>query len=329
MDWQGAKVLVTGAGGFIGSHLVEKLVDLGARVRGFIRYNSRNDWGWIEEVPPKVKKEIEIILGDLRDSETVRSATREVDVIFHLGALIGIPYSYTRPREVVETNVMGSLNVLSAAKDFKVRKIVHTSTSEVYGTAQYVPIDESHPLLGQSPYSASKIGADKLAESFYRSYDLPVTIIRPFNTYGPRQSSRAVVPTIVTQALTQDKVFLGSLHPTRDLTYVEEVVDGFIKIAECDRCLGEVINIGSGFEISVGELVKKISSLMKKKVRVISDPKRVRPLESEVERLIADNSKARELLGWKPTVSLDEGLSRTIRWIKENLGRYKTNIYAV
>lgn len=289
MDWKRKTVLVTGAGGFIGSHLTEKLVDSGAKVRAFVRYNSRNDWGLIGTLPAHTKEKIEVIMGDLRDPETIRSVMKDVDAVFHLGALIAIPYSYIHPREVVETNIMGTLNILNAAKEYKPEKIIHTSTSEVYGTAQYVPIDEKHPLQGQSPYSASKIGADKLAESFYRSYDLPITTLRPFNTYGPRQSARAVIPTIITQALAQNEILLGSLEPTRDLSYVDDVVDGFIKAWESERSIGEVINIGSGFEISINDLANKIISLIGKKVNIVSDSKRIRPQKSEVERLMADN----------------------------------------
>lgn len=329
MQWSEKRVLVTGAGGFIGSHLTEKLANLGAKVRAFIRYNSRNDLGMFELLPSDIKEKIEIVMGDLRDSETMRDTIEDVDIIFHLGALIAIPYSYIRPKEVVETNIMGTLNVLSASKSFGVEKVIHTSTSEVYGTAKYVPIDEKHPLQGQSPYSASKIGADKIAESFYRSYTLPVAIARPFNTYGPRQSARAVIPTIISQALANDKIYLGSLHPTRDLTYIEDTIDGFIKIAESERSIGEVINIGSSFEISIGDLATKIASLINKKVEVISDPERIRPQDSEVERLWADNSKAKELVYWQPSVSLEEGLDRTIEWMKSNLENYKANIYNV
>ena len=329
MNWKAKSVLVTGAGGFIGSHLAEELVDKGARVRCFVRYTSRNDWGFIDRLPSDIKKKMEVILGDLRDPDAVCRATKDSDVVFHLGALISIPYSYIHPREPVETNVLGTLNVLMAAKEYGVKKIVHTSTSEVYGTAQYVPMDEKHPLQGQSPYSASKIGADKIAESFYRTYDLPVAIIRPFNTYGPRQSARAVVPTIITQALMKEKVVLGSLHPTRDLTYVRDTVDAFIEVAESPKSIGEIINIGSNFEISIGDLAKKILALMDKKVKIVSDPSRVRPEDSEVERLWCNNAKAKELLGWKPKTSLDEGLKWTIAWIKENLDLYKPEFYII
>jgi len=329
MDWKRKTVLVTGAGGFIGSHLTEKLVGLGAKVRAFVRYNSRNDWGLIETLPSSIKEKIGVTMGDLRDPETIKSVMEGVDAVFHLGALIAIPYSYIHPREVVETNIMGTLNILNAAKEYKPEKIIHTSTSEVYGTAQYVPIDEKHPLQGQSPYSASKIGADKLAESFYRSYDLPITTLRPFNTYGPRQSARAVIPTIITQALAHNKVFLGSLEPTRDLSYVNDVVDGFIKAAESERSIGEVINIGSGFEISINDLANKIISLIGKKVNIVSDSKRIRPQKSEVERLMADNSKAKELLNWQPKVSLDQGLRKTIDWFSKFQNRYRPDIYNI
>ena len=329
MKWDKRKVLITGAGGFIGSHLTEKLVKLGAQVKAFVRYNSRNDRGLIEILPSHIKDKIEIIMGDLRDPEAVRNATKDIDIVFHLGALIAIPYSYIHPREVVETNVMGTLNILNSARDYGVENIIHTSTSEVYGTAQYVPIDEQHPLQGQSPYSASKIGADKLAESFFRSFDLPISIVRPFNTYGPRQSARAVIPTIISQALTRNEIFLGSLFPTRDLTYVDDIVDGYIKVAVSDKAMGEVINLGSGFEISIGDLAKKILNVLKKNIKIVTHSDRVRPSKSEVERLFADISKAKKLIGWEPKISLDEGLSYTIEWYKKNIERYKTDIYNI
>jgi NAD dependent epimerase/dehydratase len=268
-------------------------------------------------------------MGDLRDSESVREAMKDIEIVFHLAALIAIPYSYIHPREVIETNVIGTLNVLNAARDYGVKKVIHTSTSEVYGTAQYVPIDEKHPLQGQSPYSASKIAADKIAESFYRSYELPIAIIRPFNTYGPRQSARAVIPTIITQALTGDKIFLGSLHPIRDFTYIEDVINGFIKMVEIDDIIGEVINLGSGFGISIGELAKIIITLMGKNVEIVFDSRRVRPPKSEVEKLIANNSKAVKLLHWEPKVSLDEGIKKTIKWINENIEMYKPCVYEI
>ena len=320
-------VLVTGAGGFIGSHLTEHLVELGASVKAFVRYNSRNDWGLLELLPKDKLNNIEIIMGDLRDADAVRQAVKEVDIIFHLGSLIAIPYSYIHPRETIETNILGALNVLTAAKENGIEKLVHTSTSEVYGTAQYVPIDEEHPLQGQSPYSASKIGADKIVESFYLSFNLPVAIIRPFNTYGPRQSARAVIPTILTQALTKEKIFLGSLHPTRDYTYVKDVIEGFIKVAESPKSTGGVINIGSNFEISIGDLAKKIISLVEKNAEIITEPARVRPQDSEVERLWCDNTKAKKILNWKPTTSLDDGLKETIKWISEHMNLYKPDVY--
>lgn len=330
MNWKNKKILVTGAGGFIGSHLTERLVELGADVSALVRYNSRNDWGMIELFPDETKEKINVITGDIRDGDAMRWAAKDMVIIFHLAALIPIPYSYIHPRETIETNVIGTLNLLLAAKENNVERIIHTSTSETYGTAQYVPIDEKHPLHGQSPYSASKIGADKIAESFFSSYGLPVATIRPFNTYGPRQSARAVIPTIITQALTMNKVFLGSRHPTRDLTYVSDTVEGFIKIAEADdSVLGEVINIGSNFEISIADLAKKIVSLIDDTIPIKFDEKRVRPEKSEVERLWVDNTKAKKMLGWKPKVLLDDGLKRTIEWISENIGIYKPNIYNV
>ena len=316
--WSKKKVLVTGAGGFIGSHLIESLVDLGAEVKGFLRYNSRNDWGLLEILPRHMLDSLQIVSGDLKDYDAVLGAAKDVDVIFHLGSLISIPYSYNRPRDTIENNISSTLNVLTAARDLGVEKIVHTSSSEVYGTALYVPIDEKHPLQGQSPYSASKIGADKIAESFYCAFDLPVATIRPFNTYGPRQSTRAIIPTIITQAIQQETIKLGSLFPTRDYTYVKDTVNGFIKVAESDRSIGEVINIGSNFELSMGDLAGKISSLLDKKIDIIQDSSRVRPQKSEVQRLWCDNAKARRLLNWGPQVSLDEGLQETIEWVRAN-----------
>ncbi len=316
--WSGKKVLVTGAGGFIGSHLIERLIDLGADVKGFARYNSRNDWGLLEIIPPQKLDSLQIVSGDLQDFDAVFSAVRDVDVIFHLGSLISIPYSYIRPRDTIENNILSTLNILTAARDLGVEKVVHTSSSEVYGTALYVPIDEKHPLQGQSPYSASKIGADKIAESFYCSFDLPVATIRPFNTYGPRQSARAIIPTIITQAIEQEKIKLGSLFPTRDYTFVKDTVNGFIRTAESKSSIGEVINIGSNFEISMGDLAQRISSLLNKDIEITQDSSRVRPLKSEVKRLWCDNAKAKRLLGWEPQVSLDEGLKETIEWISEN-----------
>lgn len=328
MNWKNKKVLVTGAGGFIGSHLTERLAGLGADVTALVRYNSRNDWGMIEFLPKETKEKISVVVGDIKDGDAMRWAAKDMDVIFHLASLIPIPYSYVHPRESIETNTIGALNILLAAKENEVGRVIHTSTSETYGTAQYAPIDEKHPLQGQSPYSASKIGADKIAESFYLSYGLPVVTIRPFNTYGPRQSARAVIPTIITQALTEKKVRLGSTHPTRDLTYVSDTVEGFVKAAEADdSVLGEVINVGSNFEISVGDLAGKIVSLVNKNVSIESDKKRVRPEKSEVDRLWADNSKAGKMLGWKPKIPLDEGLKMTVEWISEHIDLYKPHIY--
>jgi len=328
MNWKNKKVLVTGAGGFMGSHLTERLVDLGADVTALVRYNSRNDWGMIELFPEKTKEQINVITGDIKDSDAMRWAAKDIDIIFHLASLIPIPYSYIHPRESIETNVIGTLNILMATKENNIERMIHTSTSETYGTAQYVPIDENHPLQAQSPYAASKIGADKIAHSFYLSYGLPVTILRPFNTYGPRQSARAVIPTIITQALTKNEIFLGSMHPTRDFTYVSDTVEGFIKVAEADdRVLGEVINIGSNFEISIGDLAEKIVSLIGKDIEIRFDELRVRPEKSDVARLQANNSKAKKLINWEHKVTLDEGLKKTIKWISNNLEKYKTDLY--
>lgn len=329
MDWKNRQVLVTGAGGFVASHLVERLVHEGARVRAFTRYNSRNDVGMLRLIAPEIFSQLEIIYGDLRDVEAVRGAARDVDTIFHLGALIAIPYSYVHPREVIDTNIMGTLNVLMAAHDFKVRRVVHTSTSEVYGTAQYVPIDESHPLQGQSPYSASKIGADKIAESFYRSFEVPVVTLRPFNTYGPRQSARAVIPTIITQALTRDEVKLGSLDPSRDFTFVADTADGFMRVASAENVLGQEINLGNDNTIRIGDLVDKIFGIIGKSPKVVMDAQRIRPGKSEVMKLWASNQKAREMIGWEPRVSLDEGLRATIEWISAHIDLYRPDQYTV
>jgi NAD dependent epimerase/dehydratase len=330
MRWKGKAVLVTGAGGFIGSHLTERLVDLGAQVKAFVRYNSRNNWGLLELLPRQELNEIEVTAGDLRDCDAVRRATEKVDIIFHLGSLIAIPYSYIHPREAVETNVMGALNIMMATMETSVEKVIHTSTSEVYGSARYVPIDENHPLQGQSPYSASKIGADMIAESFHRSFDVPVAIIRPFNTFGPRQSARAVIPTIITQALSPaSQIVLGSLHPTRDYTYVDDIVEAFIKVAAYQKAIGETINVGSGFEISIGDIAKKVQAIAGVSKRISQDEKRIRPSNSEVERLWCDNSKAKRLLKWKPRVGFEEGLRKTMEWISENIELYKTELYNV
>ncbi len=329
MNWKEKKVLITGAGGFIGSHLTERLMSLGVEVTAFVRYNSRNDLGQLENLPENKISELNVIAGDLRDPDAVRKAVEDMDIIFHLGSLIAIPYSYVHPMEVIDTNVLGTTNVLMAAKDNDVEKIIHTSTSEVYGTARYVPIDEKHPLQGQSPYSASKTGADMIAHSFYTSFGLPVAIIRPFNTYGPRQSARAVIPTIITQALTKKVVQIGSLHPTRDLTFVSDTIEGFIRVAEEKKSVGEVINIGSGFEISIGDLAEKILRLSQSKAKIEIDEKRVRPKDSEVERLWADSTKAKKMLSWQPRVKLDDGLKRTIKWVSDHIDEYKVGMYTI
>jgi dTDP-glucose 4,6-dehydratase len=327
--WQNKTVLVTGAGGFIGSHLVERLVAEGANVRAFVRYNSRADWGLLNLLSDVARAGMQIIAGDFRDLPAVTSAARGAEVIFHLGALIAIPYSYVHPAEVVETNVIGTLNVLLAAREARAGRLIHTSTSEVYGTAQRVPIDEAHPLQGQSPYSASKIGADKLAESFYRSFDLPVVTVRPFNTYGPRQSARAVIPTIITQALTGGVIKLGNLDAKRDLTYVSDTVAGFLRAAQAAGVEGETFNLGAGFEISVGELAHKIIAIAGRPLEIEIDPARLRPEKSEVMRLLSDNSLARERLGWSPEVDFDEGLRRTVGWVREHLHLYQPGEYQV
>jgi NAD dependent epimerase/dehydratase len=308
MDLKGKNVLVTGACGFIGSHLVERLIESGAEVRAFVYYNSFNRWGWLETLPEEKLQKLEVFTGDIRDSQCVKRATDDVELVFHLAALIGIPYSYIAPESYVETNIRGTLNVLQAARDVGAVKFIHTSTSEVYGTAQYVPIDEKHPLQGQSPYAASKIAADMLVQSFYRSFDLPVVICRPFNTYGPRQSARAIIPTIITQVTGKRlNVQLGNTNTTRDFNYVTDVVEGFVKIAEHEDVIGEVINIGSGHEISIAGLVEKISGL------------------SGIDL----NTKAKNLLGWEPRVQLDEGIIRTLEWFGKNPDGYKQEIYNV
>jgi NAD dependent epimerase/dehydratase len=329
MDWNDKSVLVTGAGGFIGSHLTERLLDLGADVKAFVKYNSRNNWGLLELLSKENLERVDVIMGDLKDPDAVRQAMREVDVLFHLGALIAIPYSYLHPRETVETNVMGTFNVMASAREYEVEKIIHTSTSEVYGTAQYVPIDEKHPLQGQSPYSASKIGADKIAESFFLSYSVPVATIRPFNTYGPRQSARAIIPTIISQALARREVHLGSIRPTRDFTFVSDTVEAYIRVAESHESAGVVLNIGSNLDISIGDLAKKIIEIIDPSIEIVVDEKRMRKTGSEVEKLRADNTIAQNLLGWKPGISLDEGLKKTIEWISDHLDLYKPDMYVI
>ena len=325
----GKQVLVTGAGGFIASHLVERLVAEGAKIRAFVRYNSRGDAGLLRLLPMDVFSQVEVIAGDLRDAEAIRAAMKDVDTVFHLGALIAIPYSYLHPREVIDTNVMGTLNVLMAARDLGTRRVVHTSTSEVYGTAQYVPIDEQHPLQGQSPYSASKIGADKIAESFYRSFNVPVVTIRPFNTYGPRQSARAVIPTIINQVLTRDEVHLGSLTPSRDFTFVLDTVDGFMRGAQADGVVGDEINLGNDATITIGELCEKVFRILGKSPKIVTEDRRKRPEKSEVLKLQASYKKAQSMIGWEPSVSLDEGLRKTAEWISAHLDLYKPDEYTV
>ena len=326
------KILVTGADGFIGSHLVETLVDKGYDVKAFVYYNSFNSWGWLDAFPKEKLEKIEIFTGDIRDPNGVRTAIKGCDVVFHLAALIAIPYSYHSPDSYVDTNIKGTLNVLQACRDLGVEKLLVTSTSEVYGTALYVPIDEKHPKQGQSPYSATKIGADFMAESFYRSFDLPVTIVRPFNTYGPRQSARAVIPTIITQLLSgKTEIKLGAIHPTRDLLFVKDTVNGFIQIAQSDLTNGQEINIATNSEISIGDLAKELINRINPQAKLVTDEERLRPEKSEVERLFGDNSKILLLTDWKVNYSLKDGLKETIAWFsqKENLAQYKTDIYNV
>lgn len=327
MNWTGKKVLVTGAGGFIGSHLTEKLVELGADVRAFVHYNAFGNWGWLNH--SSLLKDMEIVSGDICDRDSVHTALKDREIVFHLAALIAIPYSYQAPASYVRTNIEGTLNVLQAARSLGLERVVHTSTSEVYGTARYAPIDESHPLQGQSPYSASKIGADKIAESFHLSFETPVVTVRPFNTFGPRQSARAVIPTIISQLLAGKNIRLGSLHPTRDLNFVENTVGGFIACAGAPAAIGRTINLGSGREISIGDLAHLIAKLMGKPMEIEGEDKRLRPSGSEVERLIADSKLALELAGWESQVTLEQGLERTISWIKENLSFYRPEIYTV
>lgn len=316
--WEGKRVLVTGAGGFIGSHLVETLVGFGASARAFVRYNSRNDPGLLKLLPPDVLSQVEIIPGDLRDLPALMAAMRGTSHIFHLGALIAIPYSYLHPAEVVQSNVIGTLNMLLAARELGIERLVHTSTSEVYGTALRVPIDETHPLQGQSPYSASKIGADKLAESFYLSYNLPVVTLRPFNTFGPRQSARAVIPALITQALSQSTIHLGNLDARRDFTFVSDTVGGFLKIAQTPGVEGQTINLGTGQEIRIGDLVNLVLAMVDHPIEVVIDPSRLRPEKSEVQRLVSDNRLALQKIGWSPRVSFEDGLRQTFEWIDQN-----------
>jgi len=332
MNLSNKKVLVTGADGFIGSHLVESLLDEGCRVKAFVYYNSFNSWGWLDSFPREKLKDIEMFAGDVRDPNGVATAVAGCDAVFHLAALIGIPFSYHSPDSYVDTNIKGTLNVLQACQRHGVEKLLVTSTSEVYGTARYVPIDENHPFQGQSPYSATKIGADRLAESFYRSFNLPVTIVRPFNTYGPRQSARAVIPTIIAQLLSGvSRIELGSLLPTRDFVYVKDTADAFVSIAKSERVAGEEINIATGSEISVGDTAEKLKTLMNAAAEIGCAEERLRPEKSEVERLLGCNRKIRSLTDWSPKYTLDEGLAATVEWMKDpaNLARYKAHIYNI
>jgi NAD dependent epimerase/dehydratase len=325
--WTNKRVLVTGAGGFIGSHLVERLVADGARVRAFVHYNSRGDPGLLRLLSPQELSRVEIVAGDIQDENAVRNAVQGTQVIFHLGAIISIPYSYRHPVEVARTNLFGTLNILTASRDFDVEKIIHTSSSEVYGTAIHTPISESHPLQGQSPYSASKIGSDKLMESFYCAYELPVVTVRPFNTYGPRQSARAVIPAIMSQALSLEEIHLGNQNTIRDFTFVTDTVAGLIKAAEVPGDQGKVLNLGTGTEISIGELAQKIIQKIGRSIKITLDSARLRPEHSEVLRLLSDNTMAKKTLGWEPKVSLDDGLDITISWIKNHLDLYQIGIY--
>ncbi len=329
-EWAGRQVLVTGAGGFIGSHLVEALVEAGAKVRALVRYNARNDYGRLEDVADDVLAEVDVFTGDLANPEAVTSAIAECELIFHLGALIPIPYSYVHPREFMVSNVEGTLNMLEAVRrSGRGARLVHTSTSEVYGTAQRIPIDESHPLQAQSPYAATKVAADQLALSFHRSFDMDVIVVRPFNTFGPRQSARAIVPTIVTQALVRDRIELGALGPTRDMLYVGDTVRGMMTAALAKEGNGQVINLGTGREVTIGELAERTLALVGREVPIVSTQERIRPPTSEVERLVADTTRATELLGWEPQVDLDTGLRKTIDWIRGALPTYKVDIYNV
>lgn len=322
------KVLVTGADGFIGSHLTERLLDQGYDVRAFVYYNSFNNWGWLDTLPKEKINQIEIFSGDIRDPNGVREAMKGVQYVFHLAALIAIPFSYHSPDSYVDTNIKGTLNVLQAARDLKTERILITSTSEVYGTAKYVPIDELHPYQGQSPYSATKIGADRIAESFYRSFNMPITIVRPFNTYGPRQSARAVIPTIITQLLAgKTEIKLGSLTPTRDFNYVKDTADGFIAIAESDKTIGEEINIATQREISIGNLARELIAQINPEAKIICEEERLRPEKSEVNRLLGSNEKIMRLSDWKPKYTFEEGLAETIQFLKDNLDKYKIDIY--
>ncbi len=332
MELKGARVLVTGSDGFIGSHLTEALVAEGCDVRAFVFYNSFNSRGWLDSLPREERERLDVFTGDVRDPNGVRQALRGIDIVFHLAALIGIPFSYHSPDSYVDTNIKGTLNVLQAARDEGTQRVIVTSTSEVYGTARYVPIDEAHPMQGQSPYSATKIGADRIAESFFRSFDLPVVIARPFNTYGPRQSARAIIPTIISQLIAgRGEIELGSLTPTRDLNYVSDTVAGFLALARCDEAVGHEVNIGSGTEISMEALARTLIELVDPAARIVTGEERLRPAKSEVERLVADNSLMRRLTGWTPAVDLTTGLRRTVSWFRDpaNAARYKADIYNI
>jgi len=327
--WSGRRVLVTGVGGFIGSHVAETLVQAGASVRAFVRYVSRGDYGWLETSPPEILEELEIFRGDLANPEAVVNAVAGREIVLHLGALVPIPYSYRHPREFVTANLEGTLNVLEAVRREEIARIVHISTSEVYGTAMRVPIDEEHPLHPQSPYAATKVGADQLALSYQRSFGTPVVILRPFNTYGPRQSARAVIPTIIAQALSREEIKLGATSPTRDFLYVADTVQGLLRCATAEGIEGETINLGTGVEVSIGDLAQRILRLLGVEVPIALDEGRLRPPNSEVERLVADVSKAKRLLAWQPEVTLDEGLRRTIEWLTGSLSSYKTSVYNI
>lgn len=332
MNLRGKKILVTGADGFIGSHLVEALLSRGCHVKAFVYYNSFNSWGWLDTFSREKLSEIEIFTGDVRDPNGVRTAVKDVEIVLHLAALIGIPYSYHSPDSYIDTNIKGTLNILQACRDFEINRIIVVSTSEVYGTALYVPIDEKHPVQGHSPYSASKIGADKIAESFYRSFNMPVVIARPFNTYGPRQSARAVIPAIITQLLDGKKqIRVGSVHPTRDFNYVGDVCKGLIALANNSEAMGREINIGTGSEISIGDLANLLIELTGSKAEIVSENLRKRPDKSEIGRLLCDASLMKKLTGWEPEISLKEGLLKTIEWFKDgtNLEKYKSEIYNV
>jgi NAD dependent epimerase/dehydratase len=330
MDIKGLQVLITGADGFIGSHLLEALLLYGCKVRAFVHYNSFNNWGWLDSLPPEQLRSLDVFAGDIRDPNGVREAMRGCDVVFHLAALIAIPFSYHSPDAYVDTNIKGTLNVLQSARQLKTNRLLVTSTSEVYGTAQYTPIDERHPYQGQSPYSATKIGADRLAESFWRSFETPVIIVRPFNTYGPRQSARAFIPTVITQLLTGQEILrMGNLAPTRDLNYVKDTVQGFIALAECDQALGQEVNIASGMEYSVGNVAQMLIEEINPRAKIVTDEQRLRPHDSEVYRLLGDNTRITSMTSWRPQYDLQAGLRSTISWFKlpENLIKYKAWLY--